>query len=258
MLAIYTALLFLFLLGPTLLVGSLSFTDSFFMTFPPPGWTLDWYGELWSDPRWREPLMFSVLLAVVTATFTVILASLAAWRVYRSVSRLGRILQALALAPLAVPPIALATGSFLVWARVGALGSPIALIATHAMLAAPFAFVVVGLAISRLDDAQLHAARVLGASNFHVVRSVVIPQVLPSLAAAWVFALVISLDEVVITRFLLSAGQIPTLAVFIFRQITDSQSPVIAVAAVLYTFVAVLAAIGMAARSDAGRPNGAQ
>jgi ABC-type spermidine/putrescine transport system permease subunit II len=77
------------------------------------------------------------------------------------------------------------------------------------------------------------------------VRRIVVPQILPSLIAAWLFAFIGSFDEVVITNFLVTAGHVPTLAVFVFNQIDSSASPAIAASAVVMATVAVITAIAV-------------
>ena len=46
------AVMSLFLLLPILFIVALSFGSSRWLIFPPPGWTLNWYVELFADPRW--------------------------------------------------------------------------------------------------------------------------------------------------------------------------------------------------------------
>ena len=50
-LALFTAVVALFLLLPILFIVALSFGSSKWLLFPPPGWTLKWYQDLFADPR---------------------------------------------------------------------------------------------------------------------------------------------------------------------------------------------------------------
>ena len=54
----------LFLLLPVLFIVALSFGDSQWLLFPPPGWTLRWYRACcFTDPGWLDSLLTSVELA---------------------------------------------------------------------------------------------------------------------------------------------------------------------------------------------------
>lgn len=251
--AAYTAGVLFVMVLPNLLVLPMSLTAADFLTFPPQGLSGRWYGAFFGDPKWAEPLVFSLWLSVVSASLAVTVGGLAAWPLSRRRFR-GRVLaQALALSPLVVPAICLAVGSFLLWARLGLLGSPLSLVATHAMLGAPYALVVIGAGASTLDESQLRAAESLGASGLALARRIVVPLLLPSVVTAWVFCLAVSLDEVVLTRFLLRAGQSPTLSVLLFAELQYSLTPVIAVASTVYAAAAVAVAVLAARRTDKER-----
>jgi len=242
---LYAALVIIFLLLPLVLAIPLSLTASQLMLFPPRGITTDWYGEFLTDPAWTGPTFVSMALAAVAATLATIIGGLAAWPLARRHFR-GRDTLALLLgAPLVVPAISVALGAYLVWANLGMLGSPLSLVATHVVLTSPLVLLVVGAALIEFDETHVHAARTLGAGRWTIMRRIVVPQILPSLIAAWLFAFIGSFDEVVITNFLVTAGQVPTLAVFVFNQIDSSASPAIAASAVVMATVAVVTAIAV-------------
>ena len=252
---VYGLIVVAYVIVPMLLAIPLSLTASEFMTFPPRGTSGRWYQEFFTDPAWTRPASFSLVLAATSATVATAVGGLAAWPLARRSFR-GRNLIAAALgAPLVVPAISVAVGSYLVWASLRLLGSPIALVATHVALTAPFVLLVVGAALAEFDETHISAARTLGAGPFAVARRVVLPQVLPSIVAAWLFAFIASLDEVVITEFLLTPGQVQTLAVYIFSQVRSSISPAIAVSSVVLAALAVGAAIVLT-RLDALRQHG--
>jgi putative spermidine/putrescine transport system permease protein len=190
-------------------------------------------------------MLVSLVLAAVAASVATVIGGIAAWPIVRRRFR-GRDTLALLLgAPLVVPAISVAVGAYLVWANLGLLGSPISLVATHVVLTSPLVLLVVGAALLDFDETHVNAARTMGAGRWTIARRIVVPQILPSLIAAWLFAFVGSFDEVVITNFLLTAGQVPTLAVYVFNQIDSSASPVIAASAVIMSAVALITAVAV-------------
>ena len=77
------ALMALFLLLPILFIVALSFGDSRWLIFPPPGWTLKWYGELFADPRWLQAAFTSAKIATIVMLLSVALGLLASFALVR-------------------------------------------------------------------------------------------------------------------------------------------------------------------------------
>lgn len=244
--AVFAGAMLLFLVLPLVLAVPLSITSSEFMTFPPRGVSLRWYEEFLTDPRWTGPTAFGLALAAVSATIAVLLGGLAAWPLARRSFPGKTVVGAVLGSPLVVPAIAIAVGAYLVWANLRLLGSPLALIGTHVVLSVPIVLLILGAGLIEFDSTHIGAARTLGAGGATVIRRIVVPQIMPSIVAAWLFAFITSLDEVVITGFLLTAGQVPTLAVYIFSQVHWSSSPVIAVSSVVLVLVALVIGVAVA------------
>src|SRR3954464_11531779 len=51
---IITALLVVFLIAPMIIVLIISFSTAQFLSFPPPGYSLQWYRKLFADPAWAD------------------------------------------------------------------------------------------------------------------------------------------------------------------------------------------------------------
>ena len=73
----------LFLLLPILFIVALSFGSSQWLIFPPPGWTLRWYQELFADPRWLGAILTSAKVAVLVTILSVGLGLLASFGLVR-------------------------------------------------------------------------------------------------------------------------------------------------------------------------------
>ena len=67
------AVMSLFLLLPILFIVSLSFGSSRWLIFPPPGWTLKWYAELFADPRWLGAALTSAKIGIIVMVLSVTL-----------------------------------------------------------------------------------------------------------------------------------------------------------------------------------------
>jgi putative spermidine/putrescine transport system permease protein len=64
-------------------IVALSFGDSQWLIFPPPGWTLQWYRVLLTDPGWLDSLLTSVELAVIVMVLAVVMGLFASLALVR-------------------------------------------------------------------------------------------------------------------------------------------------------------------------------
>ena len=99
-LAGFTLLVALFLLLPILFIVALSFGSSQWLIFPPPGWTLKWYRDLFADPRWIEAALTSLKIGLVVTVCSVTLGLLASFGLTRGRFRGVETLRALFLTPM--------------------------------------------------------------------------------------------------------------------------------------------------------------
>ena len=67
------ALIVLFLIAPSLLVVPLSFSDSRYLQFPPPGWSTRWYEAYFGSIEWREATYVSFAAAILTMIVSTVL-----------------------------------------------------------------------------------------------------------------------------------------------------------------------------------------
>jgi spermidine/putrescine transport system permease protein len=92
------------------------------------------------------------------------------------------------------------------------------LIAAHSAFCIPFAYLPIRARLEGMDTTLETAASDLYASNWQAFRFVTLPLLLPGIFAGMMLAFVTSLDDVVITVFVKSAGQ-DTLPTYMLGQI---------------------------------------
>jgi putative spermidine/putrescine transport system permease protein len=233
-----TVFVVLALLAPLAVIAASSFTTSDLLAWPPQGFTLKWFTEVLSDPTWREAAKKSAIVAIGTA----LLSTAVALSLARSIRRIRSssvvaVIVALIYAPLVVPVILLAIGIFDVQARIGLLGTNFGLVLGHCVLALPLAFAVLSSALSNLDPTLETAAWTLGASKRRAFWRIVVPNIAPSIAGAFLIAFVTSWDEVVIAIF--QTGFDKTLPVLFFGYVKGGVTPALAAAATILVAVAL-------------------
>ena len=235
----YCAFVFLFLVVPILTVVPLSFSSDTFLTYPIPGFSLRWYEDFFTSPRWLPALMNSLMIAAATTLIATPLGTLAALGLVRVKFRLRPLFVSLLISPIIVPGIITAIGMYFVYAPLGLTNSYIGLILAHTVLAAPFVVIVVLAALEGFDPNVMRAGASLGAPPITVFFRIVLPSILPAVVAGAVFAFATSFDEIITAIFLAGPTQ-RTLPLQMFDGLRERISPTITAAATLLIVVSVL------------------
>jgi ABC-type spermidine/putrescine transport system permease subunit II len=76
----------LFLALPLIVVAGVSVNEKQDLTFPPVGFSLSWYAQIFADPEWRRALIASIVLALSAAAIAVSVALPLAWFLWRRIA----------------------------------------------------------------------------------------------------------------------------------------------------------------------------
>lgn len=243
LLYLVAAAVLIFLLGPLLVVVPMSFSDSSTLGFPPSGFSLRWYENFFSDASWLSALRNSLGLALASSTLALVLGSTAAYGLVRGTFR-GRIhIQANFLAPMVIPPVISAVGLYITFAKIGLLGTFPGLILAHTTVVIPFVVLLMSIGIESTDIRIEQVALTLGASRPYMLRRVLLPNLVPTALVAWVFAFMVSFDEIVVTLFL--AGGHDTVPKKMFLDLKSGMDPTITAIASLLIFASIITATVM-------------
>lgn len=223
---------------PLVLSLLVSFTPSRFIELPGNVWTLDWYRQVLSNPVWIRGLVNSFVVAALTTAISVPTALAAAVGLSRGGWRRRSLWDALLLAPLALPAVAIAAGMLAIVRSTPLWGSHLGLALTHSVLCVPVSYLALRASLDRIDWSLEAAARGLGATPWQAFRHVTLPLIQPGLLAATLFSVVISLNEVTLTLFL-ATRDTATLPMVIWPRLRFAISPETAAASgVLFLFSA--------------------
>jgi putative spermidine/putrescine transport system permease protein len=238
LLAIFGGAVLLFLCLPIAVVVPMSFSSASSLEFPPPGLSLRWYQSFFGDPRWLRAAGNSALIALASSVAALVLGSVAAYGLVRGSFRGRALLEGNFIAPLILPPVITAVALYIFFARIGLLGTIPGLIVAHTTLTVPYVVLLMSVAIRQFDVRIEQVAYSLGASWFRMLRSVLLPNLLPSVLAAWIFAFIISFDEVIVTIFL--AGAYDTIPKRMFNELILQVNPTITAIATLLIALSVV------------------
>jgi ABC-type spermidine/putrescine transport system permease subunit II len=123
--------------------------------------------------------------------------------------------------------------------------SPWTAVIGQAVYTTPFVMLLVAARLQGFDPALERAASDLGANTYRRLRHVVLPLIWPAMFAGALFAFTLSLDEFIITLFLIGGHN--TLPIYIYTQVKFGITPEVnAVASLLLGASLVLIALAFA------------
>jgi len=229
-----------YLLLPIVAIIPLSFSDSSFLAYPVPGWSLRWYRNLMSSDDWARAARNSFIVAPSATAIATVLGTLAAVGLARTGFRGKGLLMGLLIAPMVVPIVVVGVACYLFFARLGLADTYAGLILVHAALGAPFVVTTVLATLQGFNHNLVRASLSLGAGPLRTFLRVTLPVIAPGVISGALFAFATSFDEVVVTLFLAGPDQV-TLPRQMFTGIRENINPTIAaVATLLIAFTSAL------------------
>jgi putative spermidine/putrescine transport system permease protein len=228
-LAAFFGLFMLFLYGPRITIGILSFLGrGGGLTFPMRGVSLHWFrdlfqeqavGDIWGS--FRRSFVLGVMVMITTGVVSV-MGGLA----FRKRFAGSGVLFYLVITSLVIPSILISLGVGLIFSQSG-LDVHWATSGFGAQLTwtLPFGLLIMFAVFNRFDKSFEEAARDQGATPWQTIRFVVLPIIAPSLIGVGLFGFTLSYDE--FARTLLTAGSYNTLPLEIYGMTTNVTTPVI-------------------------------
>jgi putrescine transport system permease protein len=234
------ALGFAFLYLPLVVLIIYSFNASRLVTVW-GGWSTRWYRELLNDPAMMEAAWMSLRVGVTSATLATILGTMAAIALSRGDDFRGRTLfSGMLHAPLVMPEVITGLSLLLLFIAVEAERGFWTVTAAHTTLTMCFVAVIVQSRLNDLDRSLEEAAMDLGCSPARAFFAVTLPIILPAIAAAWMLAFTLSLDDLVIASFTTGPGA-STLPIRIYSEVRLGVKPQInAICTLMVAFVALI------------------
>src|SRR5450830_1891539 len=112
-------LVLVFLLAPILVMVPLSFSDSSFLAYPIPGWSLKWYRNLFESTEWARATRNSFIVAPAATLLATSLGTLAAVGLSRATFPFKGLLMGVLIAPMVVPIVVVGVATYLYFAPIG-------------------------------------------------------------------------------------------------------------------------------------------
>ena len=239
----WAAIVYVFLFAPIVLLVVFSFNANRFGTFPFTGWTTHWYGQVFGDYQIKDALTTTLKVAVQVTLISTIVGTAAAFPLvrsrlpFRSGVRIGMTL------PIMIPGLLIGVSLLVLLTSVFHVQlSPQTAVIGQSVYTTPFVLLLVAARLQGFDPSLERAASDLGANTFRRLRYIVLPLIMPAVFAGALFAFTLSLDEFIITLFLIGGHN--TLPIYIYPQVKFGITPEVnALASMLLAASIVLIAI---------------
>lgn len=237
---IVTFIVMFFLLAPLLVIIIASFTPTAVVVFPPKGFSLKWYQNIFSsNTQFMSGLINSLKIGLLATGIDIILGVTAALSVCRYNFKGKNVLLNFFTSPMYVPSVAFAFVLLQVYSQIGRVPGATRIFLGHLIIILPY--------IVRNTVSVLHvfnwtledAATSLGANPLQVFFLVTIPLAKPGIVAGGLLAFLYSFDEVALSS-LLSTPKFITLPIRIMNYMELTFDPTLAA---ISTFLIVGAVI---------------
>lgn len=226
-----------FLYLPIVLLVIFSFNESRLVTVW-GGFSLKWYVEVFQNESFLNAAWVTFRVALISATAATVLGTLAALVMLRAGRFPGRTLfNGLVYAPLVMPEVIMGLSLLLLFVAIEFDRGFWTVTIAHITFSLCYAAVVVSSRLVSMDQSLEEAARDLGCTPVSAFAHVTLPVIAPAVAAAWLLAFTLSLDDLVIASFASGPGA-TTLPMKIYSQVRLGVTPEInALSTMLIAFV---------------------
>jgi putative spermidine/putrescine transport system permease protein len=264
---IYSALVFLFLTLPIVIIIPLSFNAEPYFTITEgmlnldarafswrwymdifqngminpnqPAWSWPWLKDAWQNAQWIHSAKNSLAVAVGTTVLSTILGTLAALGLSHPRMPARVLITSIVISPMIVPIIISSAGIFFFFSQISLTNTYIGLVLAHSVLGVPFVVITVTATLAGFDTSLIRAGRILGAAPHIVFRKVIGPLILPGLVSGALFAFIASFDEVVMVIFLADYDQ-RTIPRQMWSGVREQISPTILAVATILVVLSVI------------------
>lgn len=203
------------------------------------GFTFNWYMKLFSDKNIWMALSNTLIIAVCSTLVAVIIGTAAAFALYRYKSRLQVVHNILVYSPLVIPDILMGISLLLFFIAIGMNLGLVTICLAHVTFSVSYVTMVVLGRFQNFDYSIMEAALDLGATWGTAVRKILIPFLMPGIAAGGLLAFTLSLDDFVIT-FFVAGPDSTTLPLYIYSMMRHGSPSVINALSVLMVILTFL------------------
>lgn len=211
-------MLLLALYAPIFIIVIFSFTEAKVLGSW-TGFSTELYASLFrgdAGTALNNAVLNTLIIALVSATVSTILGSIAAIGIFNMKRRQRQIVSFVNSIPIINPDIITGISIFLLFVAFGVSRGIGTVICAHIAFCTPYVVLSVMPRLMKMNPSLYEAALDLGATPFVALQKVLIPELRPGILSGFMLALTLSIDDFAVTLFTKGSGGIETLSTFIY------------------------------------------
>ena len=232
LLTIFVTLVYIFLCAPLLIIVITAFDSSNVMSFPPKGFSMRWFINVFNSDTFMTTLGISIKVAVLATIIALIIGIPAAYALSRKNYRGKAVVQNIFLSPIIVPGVVLGFAFFRFLVIKLQLEVFTSLLIGHVIIVIPYIIRVVGSSLENLDFSIEEAAESLGATKLKAFFIIVLPNITSGVIAAFMLSFINSFNNVPASLFLTGPG-VSTLPISMMSYVEYNYDPTISALSVI-------------------------
>jgi spermidine/putrescine transport system permease protein len=220
----WAVLVYIFLFAPIVMLVLFAFNANRYGTFPFTGWTTKWFGQVFDDYQIKDALTTTLQVAAEVTVISTVVGTAAAFPLVRSRLPFRSGVRIAMTLPIMIPGLLIGVSLLVLLTSVFQFQlSPQTAVIGQSVYTTPFVLLLVAARLQGFDPSLERAASDLGANTLKSLRHVVLPLIMPAIFAGALFAFTLSLDEFIITLFLIGGHN--TLPIYIYTQVKFGITP---------------------------------
>ncbi len=234
---IFYSLAILLFIGPVFLLVLQSFTEVWrFSAGQSLTFQLDSYRTLVSDPNIMEATFWSLVIGACVLVINLVIGLLSSKALSSSSFKGKSLLEALFLAPILIPVLAVAMGLHLFMIRIGLADTWTGVVLIHLVPTLPYSIKIFHNAYHQFGNHLLEQAETLGATGFRQLHTIELPLLKPAIRSVTFLTIVISLSQYAITA-IIGGGRIITLPLVFFPFLQTANTSLMAAFSVWFALL---------------------
>ncbi|KAF1023900.1 MAG: Inner membrane ABC transporter permease protein YdcV [Paracidovorax wautersii] len=238
----------LFVLLPLIAVVWVSFFSNKIISFPPQGYSLDWYANGWRLDSFRDGFLLSVKVSLMATVVGMALGVPAALALVRGRFPGKAFVTQLLMSPMMIPGVVAGSALYVYFIQfemateVQLAATLPGLVAAHAVLTIPWTMRLVTASLIAIGGQVEEAAMNLGATPWTTLRRVTLPMARPGLVAAGLFSFIVSFTDLEKSIFLIGPGE-TTLPIAILNYLEWNLDPTVSAVATVQILIIGIALV---------------
>lgn len=220
----YLFLIFLFLYLPVVLLMVFSFNSAKYGSVW-TGFTLDWYGELFTDRAIIRAVKNTVIVVLASSFISVIIGTIASLGIHSMKPKYKKIIYNLSYIPMINPDIVVGVSllslfSLFTFIKLGL----VTLVIAHVTFCVPYVMFSVLPKLQMLDPNLEEAALDLGATPNQAFWKVIFPEISSGIFNGFLISITMSLDDFIVSFFTTGSG-VSTLSIQVYSMTKRGVTP---------------------------------